>query len=127
MIDPFEEFTGQPNGIRRDRPRVTLNRKGVVLLNTAAYRELQEPGAVKFYYDGNERIIGMRAADIRLANSFPVRRKSENHYLIFASPLCRHYRIKPAGTILFNDIELDHTGMIKLDLKTAITVGRGSS
>jgi hypothetical protein len=127
MTEQFEEFLGHPNRIKRDRPRVTLNKKGYMLLNANAFRSLDEPAAVKFYYDGIERIIGLRSADIRIANAFPLRNKDKSHHTIYAAPLCRHYGINPPGTILFNDIEIDHTGLLKLDLKTATTIRRGSS
>jgi hypothetical protein len=131
MRDPnahFVEFMGKPNRVRSDVPRVTLNKKGILLMNRHAFLELGEPPAVKFYFDGNGSVIGLRAADIRVTNAFPVRKKdSHSNHVICAAPFCRHYGITPKCTILFTAIETDHTGLMKLDLRSAINITRGSS
>lgn len=47
MIEQWTEFQGGPNRTDRDKPRVTLNNRGVMLLNRTAYDALGMPAAVK--------------------------------------------------------------------------------
>jgi hypothetical protein len=131
-IEYFTEFVGRPNRTSSEVPRVTLNRKGEFYLNGHAYAELGEPAALKLYFDGNNRVIGLKPADIRHANAFPVRknecRRSRHRRVIRASPFCVHFGIHVNGTIVFTDIEVDtRTNLMRLDLRTAVKVTRGSS
>ena len=128
-IAHFTEFIGRPNRTSSQVPRVTLNGKGRFNLNRHAYAELGEPAAVKFYFDGNNHVIGLRPADIRHANSFALRPNDQyRSRVIHASPFCRHFGILVTGTVLFTDIEIDtRTNLMRLDLRTAVKVTRGSS
>ena len=126
----FTEFTGRPNKTSTELPRVTLNKAGLINLNRYAFRELGEPAAVKLYFDGNNRVIGLKPADIRHSNSFPIRPKDARYRnrVILASPFCRHFGILVTGTVLFTEIEVDtRTNLMRLDLRTAVKVTRGSS
>lgn len=127
MIENFIEFMGRPNRTSTDLPRVTLNKKGILLLNKVAFRALDEPAAVKLFFDGNNQVIGIKAADIRHSNSFAVRQKDKWHNrIVCASPFCKHFQIHVETTILFNDVDIDSKGLMKLDLRKSITIGRGS-
>jgi hypothetical protein len=128
-IAHFTEYTGRPNRTSAELPRVTLNDRGQISLNRYAFRELGEPSAVKLYFDGNNRVIGLRPADVRHSNSFPIRPKNQHRTRrILASPFCRHFGILVTGSILFTDVEVDtRTKLMRLDLRTAVKVTRGSS
>lgn len=123
-------FHGTPNRVNLDGPRVTLNHRSVLLLNTAAYEMLGEPAAVAFGYDENTRTIGMVPSDPRNLSSFGVKGKINNkkyrYRIIHAAPFCRHHEINPKRTILFTNIDLNDEGFMLLELSTAVAVTRGS-
>lgn len=122
----FAEFEGKPNRTSIGELRVTLSDKGVILLNAKAAAALNTPAAVTLHYNEDERIIAIKPVDERRRNAFPLRQKYRHQYrLIYASPFCRHFRIKVAGTVMFNHVDLDNDGAMHLDLRTATTVTRG--
>jgi len=126
MSRKWLDFEGAPNRSSADKLRVTLNNKGVILLNDKAYQALDTPAAVTLHYDEYERIIGLKPVDARHRNSFPLRHKEKKRYrIIYASPFCRHFRIKVDRTVLFNDVDLDNDGIMTLSLRTATTISRG--
>lgn len=43
MIKHWKEFQGGPNRLKNDQPRVTLNAKGVLLLNRKAFEAMDAP------------------------------------------------------------------------------------
>lgn len=125
----WDVYPGFPNRIDRGGPRVTLNARGVFLLNQAAYAAMDSPRAVELRYDGDTRTIGLTPKDPRHQNAFPVKGKPEskkwNYRLIHAAPFCKHYELTPRRTILFVDIDMDNDGTLTLELSTAVAVGRG--
>ena len=107
-------------------PRVTLNPRGVLLLNKLAYEVLDTPPAVKLLFDERNNRIGLKPVDPRRTNAFPVKQKDKwQNYQISISPLCKHYAINVSRTILFNDIDLDDDGVLTLELGKTTIVGRG--
>ena len=124
----FEIYSGVPNRIKREGPRVTLNHRKVFLINMPAYEMLGRPAAVELGYDENTRTIALAPVDPRRLHAFPLKGKSKkyNYHTICAAPFCRHYEIAPRRTMLFTEIDLDDEGTLLLELKTAVAVGRGS-
>lgn len=57
-------------------PAVTIQKRGLVSLNDAAYRMLEEPDAITFLWDEDERLIGMRKASENDLNGYPTRRQA---------------------------------------------------
>ena len=69
---PFETFKRQrlkPGA----QPLVTIQKKGVLSLNRAAYASLDEPEAVELLYDRESRRIGIRKVDSALDHAYVVR------------------------------------------------------
>ena len=125
MIRHWTEFQGSPNGRERDAPRVTLNAKGMFLLNRKAFEALEAPAAVQLLFDENEKIVGLKPADIRRPNAFPIKQKDKYHnHRIQASPFCRHFHIRVERTTQFNEIDLDNEGVLTLSLRNTTTIGR---
>jgi len=110
----------------RDQVRVTLNPKGMFLLNQKAYEAMNTPGAVVLLFDENNNVAGLKPTDPRRKNAFPVKPKDKyNNRMIHASPFCRHFKIKTDRTVLFNDVDLDDEGVLVLELKKTTAIGRG--
>ena len=119
------EFEGSPNCLERDKPRVTLDSRGVLLLNKLAYDALGMPSAVKLLYDEDRRVIGLKPEDIRRANAFPVKLKDKYHNRrISISPFCKHFGLDIRRTILFNEVDFNNDGVMKLELNKTITIGK---
>ena len=125
MIERWPEFQGGSSLARRDGPRVTLNNRGVMLLNRTAYEALGMPAAVKLLYDEDRRCIGLKPHDVRHTNAFPVRQKDKWHNrVIQITSFCRHFGIDIRRTVLFNEIDIDPEGMMRLELNRTTTIGK---
>jgi len=128
MNDEWEKFTGRQFGRKaREDVRVTLGKKGNIYLNGKAYDALGRPAAVELLFKGNSRIIGLKPTDIRRSNAFTVRNHTAGNYKrISAAAFCQHFRIRPTATMLFQDVDIDNSGVMHLDLTNTITVTRGA-
>ena len=131
MARKWTVYQGGPNNGERLAVRVTLNSRGVMLLNKAAYECMGSPGAVELLFDEEEGVIGLKPKDLRHQNAFPLKskwvdKKKYQYRLISASPFCKHFDIKPKGTILFTQPDMDNDGTLLLALESAVNVGRGS-
>ena len=126
MIERWTEFQGSPNRVDRDGLRVTLNARGTLLLNSRTYEAMNAPSAVQLLFDENNSIIGLRAADPRLHNAFPVKQKDkQTNRLVHASPFCKHWGIKVKRTVMFNNVDMTNDGILKLELNKTTSIGRG--
>lgn len=132
MIRHWTIYQGRPNSTDRSRPRVTLSRTKVFLLNKAAYEAMGAPAAVELRFDEGTRTIGLTPKDPRNQNAFPIKPKSGrstknyNYRVIHAAPFCRHFDIRPDSTVLFAEIDMDNEGTLLLEMNKAVKVGRGS-
>ncbi len=117
----WDEFFGGPNLAGDKRLYVSLNRKGVLLLNKRAFEKIGAPKAAILLYDRRNSTIGLRAATPDTKHAFPFKRKP---FEIRAMPFCRHHKLKVPRTISFPNPEIDPDGTLLLDLHTAIEVGR---
>ena len=124
MKREWQEFFGSANERLRTRVRVTLNARGVLLLNRCAFEAIGSPGAVTLLYDAHDRTIGLREVDPAAPNAFPVKRKDTFHnYTVHTSPLCKHYRLFPTRTVRFNKPEIDNQGVLVLELGDTTAIG----
>ncbi len=90
----FEVFRGRAAKTRKNLPTVSLQKKGVISLNPAAYEAIGSPKAVELLYAPKARVIGIRAADPDLTHSYPARvPKGGQTRLIAAVAFFNHYGI----------------------------------
>jgi hypothetical protein len=125
----WETFEGQQYGSRsRLEPRVTINKRGVFILNHAAYEALEQTSAVEFLLDSRRGVIGLKQIDPRKKNAFAIKLVDKNRRgrRIHAAAFCRHHRLKFDRTMLFDPVEIDNDGTMVLDLKKIVEVGRGA-
>ena len=112
--------------MEKDEARVTLNFRGDLLLNRRAFEALEAPAAVTLLFDENNSVIGLKPADIRLRNAFPIKQKDKWHNrIIHANPFCKHFKIHIERTVLFNEVDIDNDGVMKLELGKTTSIGRG--
>lgn len=100
-------------------PTVTLQRRGTISINRAAFNLMKEPDAVELLWDGDRRLVGFRAAPVDAPNAYPVRAQNQKTdagpFLIAGTAFTKYYDIdtsqavryvpKADGDIVF--IELD--------------------
>ncbi len=117
----FEKFKGGPTLANRDRIHITINRKGIILLNANAYRLLGKPTAVNLYYSRHRDTIAVEPSHPRLPMVFPIK-VAVNRYMVYASPFCKHYGIKIDATHAFVRPDIDD-GLLILNLGEIIKIG----
>ncbi|MDQ1249618.1 MAG: hypothetical protein QG597_3993 [Actinomycetota bacterium] len=59
-------------------PSVTIQKRGLMSINRAAYEMLGAPAGVELLWDSERRVIGLRAASIDSPNAYPARPQSPN-------------------------------------------------
>ncbi|MGQ4818130.1 hypothetical protein ACQ1ZK_13345, partial [Enterococcus faecium] len=57
-------------------PSVTIQKRGLISLNRAAFALMGEPEAVELLYDRDEKIVGLRPVGEVSAHSYPLRPQS---------------------------------------------------
>jgi len=127
MYRRWNEFQGAPNKYRKDPPHVTLNEKGVILLNKIAFESFGSPNAVTLLYDRTNGVIGLKPAEPDAPNAFPVKGKQDfQNLVIHGKPFFRHHEIETDRTITFNGVEAEE-GILLLDLATVTSVTKRKS
>ncbi len=122
MIEYWEKFKAGPTKPIGERLHVTINHRGIILLNRNAHKLLGSPRAVVLFFNKANSMIGLSPAHHQLAEAFPVIPQQGGGCRIQASPFCRHFGIKPARTEAFVAPDIDPEGVLRLDLSTTVSV-----
>ncbi len=117
----WDKFLGGPVRQGKGALRVTINWKGLIYMNTLAYRAFGKPEAVALYYNREEDAIAVEPASGRSPENFEVVKK-QTGWAIHGSPFCRHYRISIPATQRFVRPEVDGDGVLKLSLRETVSV-----
>jgi hypothetical protein len=116
---PFETFTRQRRVGRQ--PYVTIQKKGVISINQAAFDALDSPEFVELLYDRDARLVALRKVDSSVEHRYQVRAPVEGHatWVISGAAFVSYYEIdastsvrRPArteGDLLI--IDLNHPGV----------------
>lgn len=72
---PFEVFDKRLTPLAK-APSITIQRKGIISINRAAYAMLKNPPAVELLYDKERKIVGLRAAADTVPHAYEVRPQS---------------------------------------------------
>lgn len=81
-------------------PSVTIQRKGIISINRAAYALMGEPATVELLYDKDRKVVGLRGADESVPHAYEVRAQSASKE---TGPLI------VAGTAFTNFYKIDTT------------------
>jgi hypothetical protein len=109
----------------KEKARVTLNSRGVLLLNKTAHEAFGMPAAVKLWYEQDRRCIGLKPGNARHANSFPVKQKDKWHIRVIHNHfVCQALGIDVRRTVLFIEIDIDREGMMRPELNRTQTIGK---
>jgi hypothetical protein len=116
---PFETFTRQRKTGRQ--PYVTMQKKGVISLNKAAFDALGQPETVELLYDSEARLVALRKVDSSVEHAYQVRAPVENHatWLVSGAAFMSYYEIDNSESVrrparLDDDllvIDLNHPGV----------------
>jgi hypothetical protein len=94
-VPNFVEFSRQSARSSRDDPMFTLQRRGLISLNEAAFKALGEPATIVFLYDADEDIVALRKVPRTYANGYHVRKQANSRsYLVAAQGFTSFYDIK---------------------------------
>jgi hypothetical protein len=90
----FEEFSREDSRAGRGEPMFTLQARGLISLNHAAFLALERPEAVALLYDADEAIVAMRKVAKTHPNAYSVRKMQQSQsYLVGAQGFTAHYEI----------------------------------
>lgn len=103
----FEEFArGAPRDSGREAPMFTLQARGLLSLNHAAFRALGEPEVVTLLYDGDEHIVALRRSARTHPNAYRVRKQQPaQSYLVGAQAFTAHYGIPTPRARRFEGVD----------------------
>ncbi len=91
----FVEFSREDSRSRRDDPQFTLQARGLLSFNQAAFLALGEPEAVSLLYDANEGIIGLRKVEKANPNGYQVRKQQKSQsYIVGAQGFTAYHGIQ---------------------------------
>src|SRR6266581_6931752 len=94
---PFEVFNKRTASARLPA-YVSIQKKGIIRMNTPAYALIDEPEAVELLFDGERQVLGLRAVDPAAEHAYMVRAHARSgSHLVSGAAFARHY-----------DIEVDH-------------------
>jgi hypothetical protein len=99
---------------------VTMNRKGVIVINRAAHERMDRPEAFQVLYDAANNAIGLKPSTRQMRNAYPAA-KSGRHggRKVNAYRLLTQYGLVIDDTLEFDDAEIDEDGVLVLSLRTA--------
>jgi hypothetical protein len=96
---PFETFTRQRRADQQ--PYVTLQKKGSISLNRAAFAALDNPEAVELLYDRDAHVMALRHVDSSVEHSLKVRAPAGNHgsWLVAGGAFASYYEIDISASV----------------------------
>ena len=99
---------------------VTMNGKGSIVMNRAAFEKMGEPKAFLLLYDPANNTIGLKPTALQMKNAYPTL-KSGPHggRRVSAYRLLKERGIHIKETLEFPDAEIDEDGILLLNLRTA--------
>jgi hypothetical protein len=90
----FVEFDRQDSHAVPDEPMFTLQKRGLISMNMAAFKALGEPVSVALLYDADEGVIALRKVPRAYHNGYPVRKQANSRsYLVGATGFTSYHKI----------------------------------
>jgi len=122
MVRQWEECPVGPNK-NGDELRVTLSRKGEIMVGAKAFEKLGRPEVAVLLFDRVNSVIGVSPSNHFAKNGYPMIAKTgARHRIVRANRFCRLYGIKVDRTVAFEMPEIDKDGILVLDLGRTVNV-----
>jgi hypothetical protein len=111
----------------KGQPAITIQKRGALSLNNAAFEAIGSPSFVELLYDREERLIGMRKSDEGTSHAYAVRGTGINQAtrVVSGKAFLAYYDIPREVARRWNAEERD--GMLIIDLKQPGTEVSGHS
>ncbi len=96
---PFETFMRQRRA--EPQPFVTIQKKGVISLNRAAFDALGSPESVELLFDPDAHLVALRRVESSVEHAYQVRAPVENRatWLISAGAFVNYYEIDNSRSV----------------------------
>jgi len=123
-----EKFMGGPTEAYSERIYVTIDRGGRIFLIEKVHTMTGSPRAVYLYYNRVKDMIILEPTQASTAaNAFTLKQfgSSPTSRAVYAKPFCKHFGIRPDGTLQFLRPNIDAAGRLYLKLRETISVTRG--
>ena len=99
---------------------VTLNGKGNIVMSRVTYERLGGPAAFLLLFDEVNNRIGLKPAVLSTRNAYPAGPSGScGGRVVRAFRLFQEFGIVVPDTLRFQNPEIDHEGILILDLRTA--------
>lgn len=90
----FVEFDRENSHFVPDEPMFTLQKRGLISMNQAAFKALGEPAAVALLYDADEGVVALRKVPRTYHNGYIIRKQNAaRSYLVAATGFASHHKI----------------------------------
>lgn len=116
-VPEFETFTRRMIPLVK-KPSITIQKRGTMSFNKAAYVALGSPEAVELLYDKELKIVGIRAIDPIVDHAYPMRpqaNKDDGPYIVSGAAFTKYYGIDTEEARRWN-AELED-GILCIDLR----------
>lgn len=121
----WKEFGGVATRRIPDAIRCSINPEGEITFDIDTFRKLGEPQAMFLLYEQSSRTIGLKPAHPDTPNAVLVRaRHARSNRVVRSMPFLRENGIEIDRTLRFPYPFIEEKVLI-LDLRTAVTAGRG--
>lgn len=132
MTDSWEIVKQRPEK-RRKQPRlyISLNRRGEIAMNAAAFRAIGQPASVTLLYDAKTRRMGVKSPVAIDRHFFPVRHagRGGRTLIVSAARMLKQFGIEVSTTRVFRDVRcvrFEGEPMLLLSLDEAVSIIRSA-
>lgn len=102
-------------------PSITIQKRGLISLNRAAFTLIGSPEAIEFLWDSDNQVIGLRAAPLESPDAYPTRPQSPSSdrgpVLVAGSMFTRYIGLDTTEAKRWMPTQVDN--MLCIDLKTS--------
>lgn len=111
----------------KGEPAITIQKRGALSLNTAAFEAIGSPEYIELLYDRDERLIGVKGSDENTPHAYTVRGtgKNEATRVVSGKAFLTYYDIP--RDVARRWIAEERDGMLVIDLKQPGTEVSGHS
>lgn len=118
----WEECPRDPAKSRWTTLYATLNPLGDLVISRFTHEQLGSPPGYVLMFDRDRDVVGMRPANPAAErNAYPVATRGRHGgQLVRAHRMCREFGIQLRDTRRFHHCQIDHNGVLILDLKDTL-------
>jgi len=99
---------------------VTMNSKGMIVINRSAHERMDKPAAFHVLYDSANNVIGLKPTGVNMRNAYPAYASGRHGgRRVNAYRLLTERGLVIKDTLEFPDADIDEDGILVLNLRTA--------